>query len=213
MLYEFRTGDNFETENIIYTLKDLYIGKNCRLKEVYSKGTLYVDENSEVRAIASDSDMFLGKNVFIKRWIDSMKSIFVSAKCNLGVVASAGENIVLSQGVKFERLFAKRIMTYNIAKEKEKDSYIIGTIKSDEDIEIKGNIEIVGNLISEGKIKLHDNVAVKGNVFSQVDIELNNGIRIGIENKIKSVVANGKVILGEDVIVYGFISSKEGETK
>ncbi|MGB9855703.1 MAG: hypothetical protein ACPLKS_04095 [Caldisericum exile] len=207
------THENFETENIIFTLKGLRIQKNSKLGEVYSKGPVYVGKNSTIRALASDSDIFLEESVIIKRWIDSLKSIFVSKNCNLGVSASAEDTILLSNNVQFERLYAKNISSYNTKSEEvERESYIIGTIKADEDIEIKGSIEIVGNLISEGKIKLHDNVSVKGNVFSQDSIEMQRGVRIGGKNKIKSVVANGEIYLGEDVIIHGYVSSKKGKT-
>ncbi|MGB9749222.1 MAG: hypothetical protein ACPLWB_00025 [Caldisericia bacterium] len=207
------THENFETENIIFALKGLCIQENSKLGEVYSKGPVYVGKNSTIRALASDSDIFLEESVIIKRWIDSLKSIFVSKNCNLGVSASAEDTILLSNNVQFERLYAKNISSYNTKSEEvERESYIIGTIKADEDIEIKGSIEIVGNLIGEGKIKLHDNVSVKGNVFSQDSIEMQRGVRIGGKNKIKSVVANGEIYLGEDVIIHGYVSSKKGKT-
>lgn len=213
---ELKIGNNAEENTVYFVLEDAFIGEKSVLnKEIYAKGNVYVGANSEVRAIASDKDVFLGKNVIITRWIDALGSIFASEGSYLGVNASSEKTITLSKGVKFERVYAKRIQTYNVSDKTNigDKGYIIGTIKSSENLEIKGNIEIVGNLIGEENINLFDLVSIKGNVFAQGNIIAKDGVRIGSENKEKSLVSNGKITLGEDVVVFGYISSEGGKVE
>lgn len=113
--------------------------------------------------------------------------------------------------------------------DEETKSYVFeGTIVTNKDLDIttgmviKGNITTHGNLIVESNCIVHGNIfaeknvfigkssKVYGTIFSQENITLSDAVKIGVQGKIKSIVAREKITIGNNVTVYGYISCEKG---
>ncbi|HUW97535.1 MAG TPA: hypothetical protein VMV40_01665 [Acidiferrobacter sp.] len=87
---------------------------------------------------------------------------------------------------------------------------INGSIKTDGKITIDSGAKevlITGSIISESDITIRGNVKVLGNIFSQKAIFL-KGAEVGMSGGIKSVISKRHISLGENVKIYGFASTE-----
>jgi cytoskeletal protein CcmA (bactofilin family) len=67
-----------------------------------------------------------------------------------------------------------------------------------------------GDIFCDGDVQIEGDVWIKGNVFSQKSITLKDGVVIGIEGKVKSVVARGEILIKGPFRIYGYIHSEKG---
>ncbi len=224
-------------------------------KEIYIKGNAYFGNNNIIRAAAVDKNVEINETAKIIRWLDANGGIKAGENSYLGISASCGEKLQLSNGCRFRRLFGNPILTLqdtskvdyglmdsertdinntsistyfneiinedmrydepaiingnliiNGSLEINNEFTINGDIKAGRNITVKNakNVNFLGNIISDKTIRMSGNIKVYGNIFAQEEIEL-EGVEVGNINKTKSVISKKKLILGKNVVIYGFV--------
>ena len=204
-------------------------------KEVYGSDSVFFTGGGDItcRAICAEKDIHIEKNLMLERWMDAEETIFIHGDCDLGINTAAGKAIHIEGRSVFRRLYAPRISVgacapyeapsfsgdetqADIISEKgvtiSDGDCIRGSISSHRFIKIGNNAVVSGNLFADGGIVIGDNAHILGNVFSQENVFLGNGVTIGKEGEIRSVVARGRIHLAAGDQIYGFIScEQEGE--
>ncbi|MFN3479041.1 MAG: hypothetical protein ACK415_01535 [Thermodesulfovibrionales bacterium] len=89
-----------------------------------------------------------------------------------------------------------------------KGCVLIGSIKTYGNLIIEGNVNIFGNIFSEGDIEIWEGSAVLGDVFSQRIITIKKGVRIGSAGMIKSVIGKKGIVIGQDIMIYGYLMTE-----
>ena len=80
-------------------------------KEIYIKGNAYFGNNNIIRAAAVDKNVEINETAKIIRWLDANGGIKAGENSYLGISASCGEKLQLSNGCRFRRLFGNPILT------------------------------------------------------------------------------------------------------
>ncbi|GAB4406516.1 MAG: hypothetical protein OHK0032_01520 [Thermodesulfovibrionales bacterium] len=236
-----------EVNHILYIIGDLVSEDKARFnKEVYVKGDAAIGSKNTMRAIACEGQLYLSSNVSIVRWADAEGKVEVYDGCNLGISISSGDELRLSKGCRFKRLYGMPVTTYSandndhghcpnkegisdntwiVDKDRliippltkvEKDiivkkdlkirsgSLILGNIKTYRELIIEEDVKISGNLFSDGDIEIGEGTTISGDIFSQGVITIKKKVGIGSAGKIKSVIGKKGIILGQDVVIYGY---------
>lgn len=89
-------------------------------------------------------------------------------------------------------------------------AWIRGDLKSHGNITAGAEVTVTGNIFAEGDVHLGPRCRVLGTVFSQGRITFDEGVVVGCNGKIKSVISKKGTTLGRGVKVYGFVLT-EGE--
>lgn len=92
----------------------------------------------------------------------------------------------------------------------DEDIVVQGDVRSYKSVQLSERAVVCGNIFAEGEVYLSRNSTVLGNVFTQGDIYCENGVVIGKEDQISSMIARGRIALGENCSVYGYISNEAG---
>lgn len=79
-----------------------------------------------------------------------------------------------------------------------------GSIKTYGNLIIEGNTMVSGNIFSEADIEIGEGTTVAGDIFSQGRVTIRHNVRIGDTGKIKSVIGKKGIIIGQDVIIFGY---------
>ena len=86
-----RIPDRVELNELLIVIGDLTIGNGCRiLGGAYSTGMIKVGHNCEIKFLASDSDVVLGSNNRVEKWVDAKGKIIISGGCSIKKVTSEG---------------------------------------------------------------------------------------------------------------------------
>jgi predicted acyltransferase (DUF342 family) len=80
-----------------------------------------------------------------------------------------------------------------------------GTVKVYGKVILEKNVLIRGSIFAEQAVRADDNCTVLGNIFCQGIVHLSPGCRIGQADRIKSVIGKKEVLLGEDVVIHGYV--------
>ncbi len=113
-----------------------------------------------------------------------------------------------------EKMTYDRLAPYSIVTEGNtmivEGAILQGDIHTNKDLIIGSDSGVLGNVFSEGSIVIESGAFVAGNVFSQECIEIENHVLIGRKDSIVSVIARGKLILKDNTVVHGYVSSESG---
>lgn len=192
-----------KVNHILYITGDLVSEDKVRFnKEVYVKGDAAIGSKNTLSAIACDGSLSISNEVSVVRWADAEGKVEVYDNCNLGISISSGDELRLSKGCKFKRLYGMPITTYNIdnnqpvlchgRKDISDDTWILNKdhmiippfTRIEKDIIVKGNLRVRKGCILMGSVKTHgeliveEDVKVSGNLFSERDIEIGEGATI-----------------------------------
>lgn len=97
-------------EFLIIGLDDVLLEGNLVFQqEIYCNGKLYGGSNSTFRAVYAGTDLILGTNSIVARWLHSQGHVHVGANSRLFGRVSSGSSITLAAGTSFERLNARLI--------------------------------------------------------------------------------------------------------
>ena len=77
-------------------------------------------------------------------------------------------------------------------------------------VAIEPGVTIAGNVIARGDVTIASDARVGGHIFCEGDIRLGPGSRVGREGVAKTVYATGKVLIADDVEVFGWVVSENG---
>lgn len=79
-------------------------------KEIYSgKNAAILNEKTEIRAMYCDKKAILGNEISVVRWVDAGDTLAVYDRCNLGISASARNQLSIGHDCTFRRLYAPLI--------------------------------------------------------------------------------------------------------
>jgi cytoskeletal protein CcmA (bactofilin family) len=76
-------------------------------QEIYCGGQLYGGANSTFRAVYSGTDLVLGQNCTVARWLHSQGHVHIGRDCTIYGRISSTSSITLAPGTRFQRLNAE----------------------------------------------------------------------------------------------------------
>lgn len=207
-----------EVPTVSVFLSDTHLHvKRTFKKEVVVLGRLLITEECSMRSLYTQGDCTVKAPTRIVRWLHVEGNLGIDSPADLGQSAYVKGDAVINSSVKFKRLYARKVSTLAYKQRKtgfkEEPINISGTLRVKGSLNIDGtrkSVHIDGDLFSDGKIELQGNVHVKGSVFSQSDVVLKDGVRIGEEGKVKSVVAKGRVLIKGAFEAYGYLHAEGG---
>lgn len=85
---------------------------------------------------------------------------------------------------------------------------LCGHIRTTKSATIYDNCIIHGNIFAEGDIYIGRNCRIMGNIFTQENLFIGQGVYIGQDGDIKSVVARGKITVEAQCRIHGYISTE-----
>ncbi|MHA2644052.1 MAG: hypothetical protein V2G42_05720 [bacterium JZ-2024 1] len=185
-------------------------------KEVVSSGDLIINVPTKVRALLVRGDLKVAKPTVVTRWVHVEGNCLILSSSDLGINLYCGGILSFQAPSTFGRLFAKEIVMGEGTSETAfatNPAYVKGTLRSRGSVSIKTQdrkVVIEGTIISDEDIQVEGDVWIKGNVFSHRGIVLLKGCLVGEKNKIKSIVAKKSVRLVGNLKVYGYIHT-DGE--
>jgi UDP-3-O-[3-hydroxymyristoyl] glucosamine N-acyltransferase len=171
------------------------------------------------RSLYVKGDCFIEAPVRIVRWVHVEGTLITRSNTDLGVNVYTRE-MKIRGWTTFKRAYAQKIDTSDeslIDKQNDKKN-VERTINLRGSFSITGNISIGGkekpvfvdgDLFCDGDVQIEGDVWIKGSVFSQKSITLKNGVVIGKEGKIKSLVARGEILIKGPFRIYGYIHSEQ----
>ncbi|RLG42776.1 MAG: hypothetical protein DRO05_00170 [Thermoproteota archaeon] len=75
---------NTVIEDLLIVIGNLRIGDRCKmLGGVYATGEVRVGSDCTINFIASDSNVFLGRNTSVERWVDAKGTIVITKDCRV----------------------------------------------------------------------------------------------------------------------------------
>jgi predicted acyltransferase (DUF342 family) len=212
-------SDSTVISNVLFVNEQLDSEPNVHFEnDIYSLGDVVIGENNLLRAMAGDSNITLGKNSTVVRWIDSEKDIFVESNCNLGHSTSAVGKIQLADNVQFRRLFGAPICTGSsepvsiqssvpVTYPDRVDSIEDVAIYKPCDIEIDDNYSTHKSIIADHDVTTGKNCTFGGSIKCHGDLIISDDCTIS-----GNLVAEGCVIIGKNCKVRGSVFSQCGVT-
>ncbi|MBO7649284.1 MAG: leucine-rich repeat protein [Lachnospiraceae bacterium] len=169
--------------------KILSVGKNCAFRRLYAP-VVYFGQYPE-----NLIDPMKGRDeqVFMLPIIDEKKKIKHVTHENMTEEGTAPYSIVTP---------TRTVMI--------EDAILQGNIHTVGNVRICSGSGVLGGVFSEGNILLEKGSFVVGNVFAQGKIEIEENVMIGKSGSMISVISRGPLTVGENVVIYGYVSSEEG---
>ncbi|MCS7243762.1 MAG: hypothetical protein RMJ36_03390 [Candidatus Calescibacterium sp.] len=199
---ELKSDHFFSKELVVFG--DLYINSSCFFNSLIVIGNLYINSNVKVlNFLHVDGEIYINSETDVQGMIFASQKIFIFSK------------------VYFKRMFSPKIISkydsdiereYEIADE-DKKIVISGNIKLEGNFIIDSKEKYViidGSIVSDRDLYLRGNVWVLNNLFCQGTISLSDGVLVGNIGKTKSVIAKKKIIISGNVKVYGYVYSEGG---
>ena len=156
-------------------------------KEIYIKGNAYFGNNNIIRAAAVDKNVEINETAKIIRWLDANGGIKAGENSYLGISASCGEKLQLSNGCRFRRLFGNPILTlqdtskvdYGLMDSERTDinNTSISTYFNEiinEDMRYDEPAIINGNLIINGSLEINNEFTINGDIKAGRNITVKN---------------------------------------
>jgi cytoskeletal protein CcmA (bactofilin family) len=215
-------GDRILTEKtintpIVFTKDVVFSQKHVFKRELAVLGNVVFQDKCLARALYVKGDCVIEAPIRIARWVHVEGTLIVNSYADLGVSVYARE-IKIRGWATFKRAYAQKIDTLDeplIDKKNNKEKVIDlqGNFDITSNITIGGEkrpIFVSGNIFSDDDVDIEGDVWIKGNVFSQKSITLKNGVVVGEEGKVKSVVARGEILIEGPFRIYGYLHSEKG---
>jgi len=202
---------------IIFTKDTVFLQNHTFKRELVVFGNAVFKNTCVARSLYVKGDCVIEAPVRIARWVHVEGTLIVNSNADLGVSVYARE-IKIRGWATFKRAYAQKIETLDellIDKKNNKERVInlqgnfgiTGNITIDGE---KGPIFVSGNIFCDDNVEIEGDVWIKGDVFSQKSITLKNGVVVGEEGKVKSVVARGEILIEGPFRIYGYLHSEKG---
>jgi hypothetical protein len=201
---------------VIFTKDTVFLQNHIFKRELVVFGNAVFKNTCVARSLYVKGDCVIEVPVHIARWVHVEGTLIVNSNADLGVSVYARE-MKIRGWTTFKRAYAKKIDTSD-------EPLVDKENNTGRVINLKGNFGITGSITISGKerpvfvdgdifcdgaAQIEGDVWIKGNVFSQDSITLKNGVVIGIEGKVKSVVARGEILIKGPFRIYGYIHSEK----
>jgi predicted acyltransferase (DUF342 family) len=188
-------------------------------KEIYIKGNAYFGNNNIIRAAAVDKNVEINETAKIIRWLDANGGIKAGENSYLGISASCGEKLQLSNGCRFRRLFGNPILTlqdtskvdYGLMDSERTDinNASISTYFNEiinEDMRYDEPAIINGNLIINGSLKINNEFTINGDIKAGGNITVKNAKNV---NFLGNIISDKTIRMSGNIKVYGNIFAQE----
>lgn len=201
--------------------KDCILGKGINvIRWVDAEGYLLVRDHCNLGLSASSASVLtLGKNISFKRLyapiikLGTTKNIPHShASYKYALIPSSSR--IIAYDINDSMVDENRVANFSVVSKKEvivhENIILQGHIHSDKGIRIQDNSFICGNVFASRDIYIGKNVVVLGNIFTHGNIYCEDGVIVGQEHHISSIVAGGRIDFSLNSMVYGYVHSEEG---
>jgi cytoskeletal protein CcmA (bactofilin family) len=211
-----KLSENTMDTPVIFTKDTVFLQNHTFKRELVVFGNAVFKNTCLARSLYVKGDCVIEAPVRIARWVHVEGTLIVNSNADLGVSVYARE-IKIRGWATFKRAYAQKIDTLDeplIDKKNNKER----VINLQGNFGITGNITIGGekgpnfvngNIFCDGDVEIEGDVWIKGDVFSQKSITLKNGVVVGEEGKVKSVVARGEILIEGPFRIYGYIHSEK----
>ncbi|MGC9001234.1 hypothetical protein, partial [Caldisericum sp.] len=202
---------------IIFTQDTIFNHRHIFKRELVVFGNAVFLNTCVARSLYVKGDCFVEAPLSVVRWVHVNGNLITKSKADLGVSVYALE-VKIRDRTTFKRAYAKKIDTSDEPLLDKKSTQEERAININGSFSVRGNITIGdregpviinGDIFSDGNVQIEGSVWIKGNIFSQGNITLGNGIVVGIEGEIKSVVARGKILIKGPFRIYGYLHSEK----
>jgi len=200
---------------VVFTKDTVFLQNHTFKRELVVFGNAVFQNTCVARSLYVKGDCFIKAPVHIARWVHVEGTLITKSNADLGVNVYARE-MKIRNWATFKRAYAQKIYT--------SDEPLIDKKNAERAINLQGNFSITGNIsiggkdrpvfvdgdiFCDGDVQIEGDVWIKGNVFSQKSITLKNGVVIGREGKVKSVVARGEILIKGPFRIYGYLHSEK----
>ena len=188
--------------------------------EIYCGRQLYAGSNNTYRAVYAGTDLILGPQSTVARWLHSQGHVYIGEESRVFGRISSASSITLANGVRFERLNATVIRfesdtLVNVSKilepaaktpwEPPKNALKIdkNTVLIDQNAELPAHASHRGNIISKAELFLGNGCRISGNLKGR------KRLTVGPSSVIRgSLVSEGEINIGASSLVLGPIVSE-----
>jgi cytoskeletal protein CcmA (bactofilin family) len=190
---------------IVFTKDVIFMQNHTFRRELAVLGNAVFKNACVIRSLYVKGDCVIDAPIRIARWVHVEGTLIVNSYADLGVSVYTRE-IKINSRATFKRAYAQKIETLNgrLINKKNNDANL------QENFGSKVPIIINGNIFRDDDIEIEGDVWIKGNVFSQKNVILKNGVVVGEEGKVKSVVARDKMLIKGPFRIYGYLHSEDG---
>lgn len=189
-------------------------------QEIYCGRQLYAGSNNTYRAVYAGTDLILGPNSTVARWLHSQGHVYIGQDSRVFGRISSASSITLAAGVFFERLNANIIRfesdtLVNVLPTLEHDQQVAWeippkalqidakTLLFDRSLRLPENTEAAHNIVSKGELFLGAGCRVSGNLKAHGRLE------IGASSIVRgSLVSEDEIWVGPASLVMGPIVSE-----
>ena len=208
-------SENRTVRKIVLTCAEIDLPSDVVFSlEVRADKLLRSGEKTVFRAILGESDLVLGDNNSVLRWLHCEGSGTVGRSSTLYGRASSETQLTLAEECEFQRLYAPRLFFGN-SKTPQKPNVTLGVAPrkwvpenareqapghffARGDVVIPANVHFEGNLVATGALRIGAGARVEGSTKSHGDTVLESGSCVA-----GSVVSAGRLRLEENCTVSG----------
>ncbi|MGR8948917.1 MAG: hypothetical protein ACU84Q_12775 [Gammaproteobacteria bacterium] len=209
------------TQEMLIAAGDLMLeGDFVFEKEIYCGRQLYAGSNNTYRAVYAGTDLILGRNSTVARWLHSQGHVYIGQESRVYGRISSASSITLAAGVFFERLNANvirfesdtlvnvsAILKANAQAEWQTPKNALeideNTLLFDQNISLPDNVKAVKNIISKRELFLGEGCRVSGNLKAR------ESLMVGAASVVRgSLVCEGDIRVGRSSLVVGPIVSE-----
>jgi cytoskeletal protein CcmA (bactofilin family) len=201
---------------VIFTKDTVFLQNHTFKRELVVFGNAVFKNTCVARSLYVKGNCVTEAPVRIARWVHVEGTLITKSNADLGVSVYARE-MKIRGWTTFKRAYAQKIDTSDEPLiDKENNTGRVINLQGN--FSITGNISIGGkdrpvfvdgDIFCDGDVQIEGDVWIKGNVFSQKSITLKNGVVIGREGKVKSVVARGEILIEGPFRIYGYLHSEK----
>jgi hypothetical protein len=201
---------------VVFTKDTVFLQNHTFRRELVVFGNAVFKNTCVARSLYVKGDCLIKTPVRIARWSHVEGTLITRSDADLGVSVYARE-IRIRGWTTFKRAYAQKIDTSDapLVDKKNNAERVInlkGNFSITDNISIAGKekpVFVDGDIFCDGDVEIEGDVWIKGNVFSQKSITLKDGVVIGIEGKVKSVVARGEILIKGPFRIYGYLHSEK----
>lgn len=190
-------------------------------REVYCGGKLYAGSSSTFRAVYAGTDLILGDDCTVARWLHSQGHVHIGTNCVVYGRISSTSSITLGLGTRFERLNAekirfasdtpirpgKRLFAEELLDWRQPESLLVmdtETLLSRTHLHIDAERRVKNNLVVKGELRLGSDCHVSGSLKAK------KSLRVGERATVRgSLVCEGPIRIGRNSIVKGPVISEQ----
>jgi cytoskeletal protein CcmA (bactofilin family) len=210
-----KLSENTMDISVIFTKDTVFLQNHTFKRELVVFGNAVFKNTCLAKSLYVKGDCVIEAPVCIARWVHVERTLIIKSNADLGVSVYAHE-VRIRGRTTFKRLYAQKIDISDeplVDKRNMKDIIIVQeNIGTPHSVTISGKerpIFIDKDVFCEGYVQIEGDVWIKGDVFSQKSITLKNGVVVGEEGKIKSLVARGEILIEGPFRIYGYIHSEK----